>query len=219
MVEPIGLIGTLVAIVQLSGKVVSICCAYRMGVRDAPQEISRILDEVTSVGSVAQQLVKIAETDKGSDFPSLNEMQKTDGPLRKCLVELQDLKAWLKIGKSAKARSNLLWPLSRGDAERKLQAIASIKNTLQLALAADNASQMVDVLACTRVIPSLEKNIKILHHLQTLIGELDQTAKTERECAKMAPGTGDWLLNSTKYIEWKQGNGKLLWVQGPAGCG
>lgn len=28
-----------------------------MGVRNAPQEVSRILDEVSSVGSIAQQLV------------------------------------------------------------------------------------------------------------------------------------------------------------------
>ncbi|PIG89317.1 hypothetical protein AARAC_011037 [Aspergillus arachidicola] len=31
--------------------------------------------------------------------------------------------------------------------------------------------------------------------------------------------TGDWLLSSDKYREWKATPGKFLWLHGPAGCG
>ncbi|KAL4795224.1 hypothetical protein BDV19DRAFT_389361 [Aspergillus venezuelensis] len=32
-------------------------------------------------------------------------------------------------------------------------------------------------------------------------------------------GTGDWLLNSSEYRDWKATPGKFLWLHGPAGCG
>lgn len=140
MVEPIGLVGTLIAIAQVCSKLVSVCYDYHIGVRDAPQDISRILDEISSVGAIAQQLVKISSAEHGSALPVLREMDKKDGPLPKALSELQELKQSLKLGKpSSRRRRDLVWPLKRAEADKKLQAIALIKSTLQLALAADNA--------------------------------------------------------------------------------
>ncbi|KAI2926300.1 hypothetical protein CBS63078_2226 [Aspergillus niger] len=54
-----------------------------MGVRDAPQGISRILDEVASVGGIAQQLVKTFELNDASSLPSLHAMDGDDGALRR----------------------------------------------------------------------------------------------------------------------------------------
>lgn len=139
MVEPIGLVGTLIGIIQVSIKLVSVCYDYRIGVRDAPQDISRILDEVASVGNIAQRLLKNVEADDGWALPSLQAMAGSDGPLWRFLAELQDLKASLKLGKSSSFKRALAWPIKRADAERRLQVIAMIKSTLQLALSADNA--------------------------------------------------------------------------------
>lgn len=91
--------GILIGIVQVCGKLVSVCYDYRMGVRDAPQGISRILDEVASVGGIAQQLVKTFELNDASSLPSLHAMDGDDGALRRCLVELQDLKARARVPK------------------------------------------------------------------------------------------------------------------------
>ncbi|RDK38110.1 hypothetical protein M752DRAFT_81280 [Aspergillus phoenicis ATCC 13157] len=138
MVDPIGIVGTLMGIVQVCGKLMSVCYEYRMGVRDAPKDISRILDEVVSIGSIAQQLVKVIESDGAPSLPSLQAMGGNDGTLRRCLVELQDLKASLKLGRASSSRRALAWPLPRADVEKRLQVLATIKSTLQLALAADN---------------------------------------------------------------------------------
>ncbi|GLA01975.1 hypothetical protein AnigIFM60653_001268 [Aspergillus niger] len=162
MVDPIGLVGSVMGIVQVCGKLVSVCYDYRMGVRDAPRDISRILDEVVSVGSIAQQLVKVIESDGAPSLPSLQAMGGHDGTLRRCLVELQDLKATLKLGKASSLGRALAWPLPRADAEKGLQVLAAIKSTLQLALAADNTSSsqnMMEVSNLTRLLPSVEKKI------------------------------------------------------------
>lgn len=139
MVEPIGLVGTLVGIIQVSIKLVSVCYDYRIGVRDAPQDISRILDEVGSVGNIAQRLLKNVEADDGWALPSLQAMAGSDGPLWRFLAELQDLNASLKLGKSSRFKRALsfkralAWPIKRADAERRLQVIATIKSSRALA--------------------------------------------------------------------------------------
>ncbi|PLN75929.1 hypothetical protein BDW42DRAFT_197473 [Aspergillus taichungensis] len=91
-----------------------------------------ILDEVTSVGSIAQQLVKVVELDDVSSLPSFQGTVLSAGVL-------QDLKASLKLGKASSLRRALAWSLQRGDAETRLPVPATVKSTLQLALAADNA--------------------------------------------------------------------------------
>lgn len=179
MVEPIGLVGTLIGIVQVCGKLVSVCYDYRMGVRDAPQAISRVVDEVASVGYIAQQLMKAIESDDASSLPSLPSLQAMDGDggtLRSCLVELQDLKASLKLGKISSSKRALVWPLQPVDAENVLQTLATTKSKLQLALAADNtwvvcdricnrgfsdgsSSQNMEVISHHRSLPSVEKKV------------------------------------------------------------
>lgn len=139
MIDPIGLVGTLIAIIQVCNKVVSVCYDYRNGVRGAPREISLVMDEVASVGEIARRLFQIAETNASSESPLLQTMTTGGGTLEKCLNELVDLKTSLKLGKKTGKITALVWPWKQPEAERRLQIIGRIKLTLQLALSADNA--------------------------------------------------------------------------------
>lgn len=142
MAEPISLAGSLIAILQICGKVISVCYEYRSGVKSAHREISLVLDEVTSVRNIIERLLNILDADDISALPSLRSMNQPDAPLQKCLGELLDLKKSLKLENKLKLilkRSTLVWPLRRADVERRLAVIASIKTTLQLAMSADNA--------------------------------------------------------------------------------
>jgi len=136
--DPIGFTGTLIAIIQVSFKIVSVCYEYRSNFKDAPRDISRIADEVANVGDVTRRLLKIAEGDSDSSLPSLKSMSKSGGILQQCLAELLDLKTTLKLGKMASLKTALVWPLKQKEVEKWLQAIGRIKSTLQLAISADN---------------------------------------------------------------------------------
>lgn len=92
MVEPISLAGILIAIVQICGKVVSICYEYRIGVKSAYRDITLVLDEVTSVRNIIERLLDILDADDTSALQSLRSMNEPDAPLQKCLGELLDLK-------------------------------------------------------------------------------------------------------------------------------
>lgn len=142
MVEPIGLVGTLIAIVQLSSKVVSICYDYRRSVKNAPREISQILDEVASIRNIVERLVEIADDneEQSNALPSLQTMGQPDAPLAKCLSELISLKSRLKPEKGLRAKGRaLMWPLKEAEVYKSLGTITRIKGTLQLAVSADNA--------------------------------------------------------------------------------
>ncbi|KAL4924986.1 ankyrin repeat-containing domain protein [Aspergillus undulatus] len=232
MVEPIGLVGTLIAIVQVCGKLVFACYDYHAGVRDAPQDISRILDEISSFGTIAQQPIKVADADKGSALPALEAMNMKNGPFPNALIELQELKKRLKTGKLSTFKRDLVWPLKRVEVEKHLQALGSIKNSMQLALAADNTQNTVEILGSSRLLPGMEKKVNELivskealeksSRRRKLLEELDgcnQLNKFQSEYRKCAPGTGEWLLYSTQYKEWKTNCRGPLWVKGNAGSG
>ncbi|KAL4901518.1 ankyrin repeat-containing domain protein [Aspergillus multicolor] len=175
MAEPIGLV---------CSKLVSVCYDYRAGVRDAPQDISRIQGEVSSIGRTAQQLIKVTEADKGASLPSLIAINAC-----------QDLKTCLKLGKASRFRDYLLWPLKSAEADRKLRAIASIKST----------QNMVEILGHTRSLPNVERTVSalVVHSNEFHRGNSDeadeqgwpsQADKQKQLLQKLAPGTGDWLI-------------------------
>ncbi|KAF7559303.1 hypothetical protein G7046_g4857 [Stylonectria norvegica] len=234
MIEPIGLIGTLIAIVQVCNKVVSVCYEYRSGFKDAPKDISRILDEVASVRNIAERLVSIAEADYSSSLPSLQSMSEPESALHKCLDELVDLKKKLKIGKKVTLLTALIWPLKQAEAEKRLLVIGRIKATLQLALAADNAHNIVQVLAQVQSLPIIQEKVTVfaeqaqrtaeqaerdaeddeITEIIHWLGNYDQASKHRDAYKKCTEGTGQWLLDNKTYLEWKADPGQLLWVNG-----
>lgn len=145
MVEPIGLIGTLIAIVQISGLLVSICYEYRSSVKNAPREVSLILDEATSVRNIIERLLGILDASDSSDLPALQSISDSGGPLQKCLTELLNLKldltAYLQNAKNLKQKmikSTWTWPMKRTEVKKKLEAIEKAKAILELAISTDN---------------------------------------------------------------------------------
>lgn len=68
--DPIGLVGTLIAIVEISSKLVSVCYEYRTGVKGARKEISRILDEIIVVRTLVERLIDVAEQSDDVTLPS-----------------------------------------------------------------------------------------------------------------------------------------------------
>lgn len=141
MVEPIGLIGTLIAIVQLSSKVVSTCYEYRRSVKNGPQEIVQVLDEVASLRNIVERLIGIVEVnERSSSTQSLQNMAQSGGLLARCLFEVELLKNLLKPRKGWKAKGMaLIWPLKQVEVLEHLEVISRLKGTLQLAISTDNA--------------------------------------------------------------------------------
>ena len=116
-----------------------ICRKFKSGFRDAPREISIIVEDVSSVGHIAQRLLKLVEEDDKASLALLQTVSRRGGTLEMGLTELYVLKKSVKVDHHSRLKTALKWPLMRSKTLRQVQAIGSIKSTLQLALNADIA--------------------------------------------------------------------------------
>ena len=116
--DPISVTGTLIAVVQLSSVIISYCYDYRQGVRSAPRELCRVLNEVSDLRNVIERLISLVDDDVVSGrgyLPAVQYMTRKDGPLERCQSDLDSIKArletplseWKAFGK------RLVWPCRR----------------------------------------------------------------------------------------------------------
>jgi hypothetical protein len=118
--------------------------------------VARLTEEVTSLRSVLESLVKLSEmaeitdTSDGVDASAqsrllaLKLLHKPDGPLDQCTAELEALNEKLtapitgwKTTSFGKAVRKLKWPMTEQDITSTLTNIERLKTTFNLALATD----------------------------------------------------------------------------------
>jgi hypothetical protein len=139
--EPLSATASAIAILQISGAIITICYDYRTRIKDAKKEASRIINGLNSLRHVIDFLFALLEDEsehKTVQRLALNKLAEDDGPLAKCLVELKALEEKLKPKEGWRAaKAAILWPLKESDVKKALQDIDSTKSTIQLALAVD----------------------------------------------------------------------------------
>ena len=143
MADPLSLVASLIAVLQISGTIISCCYEYRNGFKGASKDLSRLLSEVTSLRNVLERLIQLVDDEKmgGHDYlASLRDMMSVNGPLKLCQDDLEILKVklekpvkeWKAVGK------RLIWPLQEKDVTKILGGIHRMKSTLESALMVDN---------------------------------------------------------------------------------
>ena len=127
--DPISITGTVIAVVQITSSVISICYDYRSSAKGSTREIIQITDELNSLKDVLESLLRVvekAEEDESRNDGKLATFQlllKEEGPLATCKQELVRLKGKLEPEKGwRKVRQNLTWPLKEGEMRRALEA-------------------------------------------------------------------------------------------------
>ncbi|KAL9118750.1 MAG: hypothetical protein Q9187_004699 [Circinaria calcarea] len=150
--DPLSIVASFITIIDISSKIITICYRYRGAVKNAPRDLLRVQNEVTSFRSIVERLHQLVIEDPQSQgLPTLEKQTGPDGPLTQCLVELESLKKRLEPEKGWRAASKaLMWPLREGDAIKSLDFIGRVKQTLQLALLADNAANTIVIRESTR---------------------------------------------------------------------
>jgi hypothetical protein len=131
-----------IAVVQLTGRCsLSVCYDNQKGVRHASKDQTAICNHLKSLRDVLERLLELAksEAEKGSSrLSTLESLVKPDGPLSKCEAELTALMKKLKPASGWKAvGKGLAWPLKESDVNKCLDNLERTKETLNLALSAD----------------------------------------------------------------------------------
>jgi hypothetical protein len=148
--DPLSITASVIAIIQISTNIVSVCSDYIRDVKDAPNDLQKIMIEVATVKGIfeALSLLLPPTDDPGSVAPQQNDNERPYGFLRDsvdgCARELTALEALFPkadnrsyYGKRRKYQPSLLslaWPLKAHRAKKHLDDISQYKTTISLAL-------------------------------------------------------------------------------------
>jgi Fungal N-terminal domain of STAND proteins len=152
--DPLSITASVIAVLQISNKIISICYDYASAVRGSSWELQSVTEEVQSLRNVLETLANIARKAESANaaeesrLPTLKLLCEPGvGPLSRCLLVLEALEAKLAppswgspVGSKRRALIQALgWPLKEGYTKKTLENIARFKATLGLAVAADHA--------------------------------------------------------------------------------
>jgi hypothetical protein len=130
---------SVIAVIDISAKITSICYQYSVAVKDAKGDIERVQRKV---GYIMLILEKIKELLDSRDKPRLSITHSLSDLLKRCLRELGDLKVKLDPGKTHKTMSRigfraLKWPFTSKQVDKIVSTLEGYEQTFTLALQVD----------------------------------------------------------------------------------
>jgi hypothetical protein len=137
--EGLGIAANVIAVVDLSAKVASLCFQYSKEVASARADIQRL---GTQVGNLGIALCGTQHLIKGVKGQSLLISQELVGSLSDCIAELEKLEKKLKPN-SARTRMRRLglralkWPFSSKEVDQVLTSLQRHEKTIMLGLQVD----------------------------------------------------------------------------------
>ena len=130
---------SLVALIEISVKVVSLCAEYYAAVKHAKTDIDRFCSELKAFIKVLENLEKLAR-DRGST--KLLTSQSLNEDFQQCKLHLKYLQKKVDPGKSRKTISRygiraLKWPFERKELDKDIGILERHKSTFNAALNVD----------------------------------------------------------------------------------
>ncbi|KAL8809823.1 MAG: hypothetical protein Q9200_003089 [Gallowayella weberi] len=226
--EPLSASASIVALLQLSGTVIS----YLSDIKGGPKEIQRIRSEICSMPWILSILQTQAdEGQQGNPWSStLRVLNEPNGPLQQLHTVLKLLERKLAPASGMKRTGKMMkWPFEKGE-------IHSILNTVERQKSLINLARQNDHIALTKAIKDdvesmqlrvddLSKGLSELHmstQHQKIHGWLnapDPSSNHKNALATRQKDTGDWFIQSRSYVDWLSKSRTLLWLYGIPGCG
>ncbi len=142
--DPLSVLGAFIAVVQISGTIISHCYDYRKSVRSAPRDLTRILNEVSDLRNVLERLIRLVDEDVASGrgyLSAVEQMTLKSGPLERCQSDLESIESRLQrpLSKWKALGKQLTWPLEEKEVLKSLETIRRTKSLIESALTIDNS--------------------------------------------------------------------------------
>ncbi|KAH8653035.1 vegetative incompatibility protein HET-E-1, partial [Ilyonectria robusta] len=137
--EALGVVASLLAVVQSSAKVASLCFYYCRDVRNAKDDIDRLQQEATNLKKASESVQLLL---KGPNGAKLEASQELMVAAEDSLSQLRELERVLSPGTARKAMSRLglralKWPFQNKDAEKIAQGLGRCTHAISLGLQVD----------------------------------------------------------------------------------
>ena len=127
---------SVIAVVDISAKIVSLCYQYSVAVKDAKYDVERIKKKVSDVKRVLEGVKKLLDGPHKARLSTTHDLFLS---LKQCLRELGGLKSELESGK-AMSRFGvraLKWPFTSKQVEKIVSSLEAHEHTFTLALQID----------------------------------------------------------------------------------
>ena len=143
MADPLSVVASLIAVLQISGTVIAYCYEYCSCVKGASKDLLILLSEVTSLRNILERLIRLLDDEKTSShdyLSSLGGMMSDNGPLKLCQDDLEILKVKLEkpVNEWKAVGRRLIWPLQEKEVTKTIGGIYQMKSILESALMVDN---------------------------------------------------------------------------------
>jgi hypothetical protein len=130
---------SVIAVIDISAKIASLCYQYSIAVQGAKSDIERIEKKVGDNKRVLERIKELLDGPRKARLPTTNGLFVS---LKECLRELEELKERLEPRKTRKAMSRfgvraLKWPFSSKQVEKIVLSMEGYGQIFTLALQVD----------------------------------------------------------------------------------
>lgn len=149
MAEAVALVGSVIAIIQITDRIIDVCKFYLESVQGTPSDLRIILIEISALKTVLEN-IKFLLLCPDNESLVLDSLSGRDGHIEQCLKSIGKLEELFpqdttkRAGSKPKKRqklnstlATLAWPFKAQKAKGLLDEISVFKSTITLALTAD----------------------------------------------------------------------------------
>ncbi|KAM0798578.1 hypothetical protein BDR22DRAFT_858945 [Usnea florida] len=230
MAEVVAAASSVIAIIQITDRIVGLCKYYIETVKDVASDLRLILVEVSALKPIFENL-DFLMTHNCAVSTAVSILSGKDGAIEGCrrsITELEKLfpSDWKQTAGQNTSRKQrvkatwaaLAWPLKENRARKLLDEITRYKTTITLAITTDSVQDIKDIRTKStemhRILNDNQRQevYKWLEHTDP--SPLHHVAQNLYE-----PGTGNWMLRSPEWTAWLRAKHRCLWINGIPGAG
>jgi hypothetical protein len=133
-------VASVIAILDISAKITSLCVQYSIAVKDAKDDIERMQRKISDITHILERIKHLLDNQDETRFPTTLGLFDSLG---QCLWELENLKVTLGPGKTRKSMNRfgfraLRWPFTSKQVDKIVSAMEGYEHTFSLALQMDH---------------------------------------------------------------------------------
>ncbi|RYP47171.1 hypothetical protein DL768_006721 [Monosporascus sp. mg162] len=145
--EGLGIAANVIAVVDLSAKVATLCFQYSTAVAGARADVTRLQNQVNQLGVALRRAKQLVEGPNSRPLAASRELADT---LQECIDELRRVQDKLEPGPARKAMRRfglraLKWPFSSKDIESVVTNLKRCEQTILLGLQIDQTSLLLSI--------------------------------------------------------------------------
>ena len=235
MAEILGVLSSIVAVLELSGTVIN----YVHKLKSASTDCNRILLELSTIAGFLSSLKELISKAESQDvwLDTVRSLDLPKGPMAQYALSLEQLERKLKpLAGWKKAGKAVRWPFEKNEILEILASIERQKTLFILALENDNVKLTlaikVDMADIKRDLSQISAEVDDIgahskdQHMATIYEWLDPLSgdfeKKQMDVFNLngrQDGVCKWLLKTKEFTDWISGTNKTLWCSGAPGIG